>query len=72
MNIHYRITIERIETVEQDCGKEWEVVEETPTGQNVYGYTPSIIKPVTVEAKVYEQIVDNMELSAVIRAVNSL
>ena len=43
--------------------------DELPT---IYGYTPEIEKEVEVTTKVLEQTVDDLDLVAVIRAVNGL
>jgi hypothetical protein len=75
----FKVTIEQTRDVVKTVGKEWK-----PMGQeqkegafdckvylsDIYGYTPEISKTVTVTEKVYEQIVDDLDLKAVINAVN--
>lgn len=81
----YRILITETRAVTRLAGKDWKVVgqkeierEERFCGEglsktrmeNVYGYTPEIEKPSREEVEVYKQVVDSLDLVAVIAAVN--
>ena len=72
----YTIRIDRTEMVEKECGRRWEQVRTEEEAKNcedgVYGYTPPIVKPVEVDTKVLEQTVDDLDLNAVIKAINKL
>ena len=40
--------------------------------KEVYGYTPEVEKAQTVEVEVLKQVVDDLDLAAVIKAINKL
>ena len=64
----YRITIERIETV-QYTTREWVKKTDTTTGEQ-YGYGEPVEQEKEVTREVYTQEVQNMDMKAVIKAVN--
>lgn len=69
----FTIRIDRNETVVKKCGKEWKVVGSDANQNNPkYGYTPEIEKEQEVVTKVFEQTVAELDLNAVIKAVNKL
>lgn len=68
----YTITITKTETVTRKVGKEWKVIGQDPDQTDVYGYTPEIEKEVETETKILEQTVVDLDLHAVIKAINGL
>jgi hypothetical protein len=78
----YRITITRIETVMKKLGQEWRVTGEEPMypgspeqaaiKKQTWGYTPEIEKETAEETEVLKQTVQNIDLAAVIKAINNL
>lgn len=68
----YTITITKTTIEEKPAGQEWEITgKKREGGGDTYAYTPEIVKKKEVELKVYEQIVDELDLKAVIAAVNA-
>lgn len=76
----FTVKISKVETVVKTVGREWEVIgQEEHTGSSgdttmidKRGYTPEIQKSVEVETDVYSQVVEDMDLSAVIKAINGI
>lgn len=74
----FKITIEETRTVVKTVGKEWAIVDQVPITdggevlKNVMGYTPLIEKPVPETKEIYAQTVEELDLHAVIRAINKL
>ena len=68
----YEITIKKTEIREEPAGKTWDRVSTDADGNSEYGYTPEIIKKQTVETTVYRQVIDEIDLFAVIKAVNNM
>lgn len=75
----YTIVIKQVRNMVKTTGKDWTVVGEKAVfsgsvGSTVreYGYTPEIEKRVAVEREVLKQEVDELDLPAVIRAINGL
>lgn len=83
----YEITITKTETQRIWCGGEWTTIEERPltekeaantftTGRSqlktIYGYTPKIVKYEPVTNEIYKQTIPEIDLPAVIRAVNMM
>lgn len=83
----YKITIEETREVIATTGKEWAVigekqVENDPRWRepddpsvrviNEYGYTPEVEKKVTVTRTILLRELDDLDVSAVIAAVNGL
>ncbi len=69
----YKVVITQMTIEERPAGKEWLVVKEAEgENRNVpeYGYTPEIIKKKEVESKIYEQIVETLDIKKVIDAIN--
>lgn len=84
---YYEITITKTETREVECGGDWAVVENRPLTKEeaeqtftpdpshiktVFGYTPKITKSETVTTEIYRQVVKELELPEVIRAINMM
>ena len=69
----FTITIRTNFIDERPAGKEWLVDSEKQGDvRNVpeYGYTPEIIKKTEFQLKLYEQTVEEIDIKAVIAAVN--
>jgi hypothetical protein len=66
----YKITIEKTETREVKSGESWEVVEHDDNGKGVFGYTPKIMREKEISVRVYEQVIENLNLCRVIGAIN--
>ena len=64
----YTITIEKQTFEKQIKGKEWKVVDKAGN----YDHTPEIEKIVEVKKTIYIQIVEELDLVAVINAVNGI
>lgn len=65
----YKITIERTEK-RTTKHREWVVVEKLEGGTSKMGYAPEMDKELTERTEVYQQVVDDLDLLAVILAVN--
>lgn len=73
--IRYKVTVsavvERVETVGKDWTKTGQrIEEENPV--DVYGYTPEINKTVRRDVQIYEQLVDALDMAALVSVVNGL
>lgn len=84
----FKVTIEETKTVVAVSGKEWKPVDTEEVARDnqwtakegepktrikeVFGYTPEIEKRVAVTREVYMQVVDTMNLTAVIAAINDM
>lgn len=84
----YTITIKETKTVTKKDHKEWEIIGTkeierqqgmfSGTGdaktriENVYGWTPEIEKEHQVSTTLLEQTVEEMDLKAVIKAINGI
>lgn len=83
----YKITIEETKNVLAMTGKQWAKVDTVEVERDdllrgpdeprtrikeVYGYTPEVEKMVEVKREVLIQIVDDMDLAKVIKAINGL
>ena len=67
----FTVTITKTTIEEKPAGKEWQVVSGSKENKDhEWGYTPEIMKKKEVELKVYEQTVDEMDITRVISAVN--
>lgn len=68
-----RYTIKIIEhTTEQvACGREWKEAAD-PETQGEYAYTPEIMKTLKVDRTILEQNKDQLDINAVIKAINGL
>jgi tetrahydromethanopterin S-methyltransferase subunit A len=64
----FKITIEETKDVRKTIGKQWEIVGKD--GER--GYTPEVETIVTERTEIYRQIVDDLDLIAVIDAVNKI
>ena len=67
----YQIIIKKNATVVKTRGEDWLPISEKD-GVKEYGYTPKIEREVTEEREIYTQTVDDLDLAAVIIAVNKL
>ena len=77
----YEITIKKTEVTRKVVGKEWKIIgqeeqkhEITGTASLVdkWGYTPEVEKPVESTVVVLQQNIENLDLAAVIKAINGL
>ena len=68
----YKVTVELTEMVTKTEGKEWAVCGHDEEGQRLYAYTPEIEKEVEVTEVIYTQLVANLDLNAVIKAINKI
>jgi hypothetical protein len=66
----YKITVEITETVTKNVGKKWLRIGTTGDGMPEYGYTPEIEKEVEEKKTIYTQVIANLDLYAVIKAIN--
>jgi hypothetical protein len=66
----YKITIERTQTVKKTVGKQWKLCGTAENSQ--YDYTPEVETLREETEKIYEQTVDELNLIAVISAVNPM
>ena len=70
MQKRYKITIEEIGQEEKKIGCEWEMgAGEAPTE---YGYTPEITATRDYSREVYQQTVNDLDLSAVVAVINGI
>lgn len=68
----FKITITETKAVRKMQNPQWEQVSQDAEGLPVYGYTPEVEITATEQRDVLIQEVDNLDLVAVIRAVNRL
>jgi hypothetical protein len=79
----FKITIEETRPIQKRVGKQWKIVgqEEKPFTQidregtytaDVYGYTPEVETVIDETRTVLAQKVDELDLKAVIAAINGL
>ena len=68
----YKITIEKIVTQTSLTTPSWQVVRQTDSGKDEYGYPPAIETTVQKELKIFEQTVDTLDIGAVVAVVNQL
>ncbi len=66
----YKVVITQMTIEERPAGKEWLIVGEADGNGSGYGYTPEIIKKKEIESKIYEQIVETLDIKKVIDAIN--
>ena len=67
----FTVTITKTTIEERPAGKDWEVVKGSRADKDMeYGNTPEIVKKREVEQKIYEQTVDEIDITRVISAVN--
>ncbi len=64
----FKITIEETRDVRKTIGKQWEIVGKD--GER--GYTPEVETITTERTEIYRQVVDDLDLIAVIEAVNKI
>lgn len=65
-------TVKIMATVErtEKCGKDWKQVSNDPKAE--WAYTPEIEKTVRREVTMLEQTVDELDIGAVIKAINNI
>lgn len=68
--IRYTITIEATVEREEVAGKEWKQL--SGNSEEPYGYTPEIRKTVVRNVEVFKQQVENIDMVAVLAAVNGI
>lgn len=78
----FEITIKEITSETKTVGSIWEVVGQEDSGirdskgeavlQNKYGYTPAIEKSVPISRDLYQQTIKDLDLPAVIKAINGI
>ena len=67
----FTVTITKTTIEEKPAGKEWKVVKGSTVDRTAeYDYTPEIVKKKEVEQKIYEQTVEEIDVTRVISAVN--
>jgi hypothetical protein len=71
----YEITIKRTVTRTKTVGKKWDIIEEyrneeADRWEKKHGYTPLIEKEVEETTEVYKQAVENLDLRAIVLAIN--
>jgi len=67
----FKITIEHETEETQTKGREWKVIGSKENDIPEYGYTPEIQKVVQISRTIYMQTVNELDLPAVIAAVNA-
>ena len=67
----FKITIEETKQVRKTVNQQWEIVKRDGDHYE-YGYAPEVEKVVTETQEVYRQTVEELDLAAVIIAVNKL
>ena len=67
----YRIVITKTVEVTKKSGRDWAVLSKDAEGREVKGYTPEKETTVTETLEIYAQVVDELNLFAVIEAVNA-
>ncbi len=67
----FTVTIVRSFIRERPSGKEWKQIGKTEGNSDGFGYTPEIVRQTEIELKIYEQIVDFLDIKNVIDAVNN-
>jgi hypothetical protein len=73
----YEITIKKKDVMVTIQGAEWETIDQEPVNgsdklKDVYGYTPEIEKREEIEIEILKQVVEELDLAAVIKAINKL
>lgn len=72
VNKMYEITIRETKEVRKTVGKTWVPIETTEGGAVKYGYSPETESVVKETNEIYTQKVENLDLQAVIVAVNKI
>ncbi len=68
----YEIVIHVTKVEETKGGKQWKIVGEDLNGKGELGYTPEITVEKEVRREIYSQSTTDLDLPAVIKAVNKL
>lgn len=68
----FKIEITETSMQKMSMGQQWELTGEKKDGKPEYGYTPAIVKEVSVERTVLTQEVEELNIEAVIKAVNDI
>lgn len=69
----YKVTITQVRTESTIKGKEWvQGAAQTPDEPNKWGYTPQVIEIKDVTREIYSQSVEDLDIEAVVRAVNKI
>lgn len=68
----YEIIITRKTIEERPGGTEWNVIKKDDKGENIWGYTPEIMKKQEVSIQILKQNVEDLDLNSVIKAINKL
>lgn len=66
----FKITIEKTVEVTKIGGKVWDIISKDENGKEERGYTPEIERRTTETVDIYQQVVDELDIYAVIQAVN--
>jgi len=66
----YKIVITEVTQERKICGKQWKPVNGDP--EKRYDYTPEIEKVVDVTREIYAQDTAELDLKAVIKAINGI
>lgn len=66
--IVYRVKVEKAEYVTRKAGKEWKIIDK----DQHYGYTPEIEKEVWETNEIYNQLVNDLNMAALVSVVNKL
>jgi len=67
----FKITIEETKQIKKTVGKDWQVIKRDGDHYE-YDYTPEVEKVVKEEREIYTQEVEELDLVAVIEAVNKI
>lgn len=67
----YTVVIQETQVVRKMVDGQWAVLSEVD-GKKDYGYAPATERNVSSERRIYEQTVADLDLAAVIKAINKL
>lgn len=68
----YTITIQQEREETRLTGREWQVLKQDADGKPERGYTPQVEERRIVKVTVLEQTVDELDIVAVIKAINGI
>lgn len=72
----YEITIKEIKTVRKMVGKEWRIVDQCMDEEgrgplHKYNYTPLVEKEIKIDEIIYNQRIENLDITALVTFINS-
>ena len=70
MQTRYRVTVEEIGQEKRIVGGEWKIG--AGEARDAYGYTPQVEQTCDYARTIYEQTVDDLDLSGLVQVVNGI